>query len=66
MASVTPNPPVLLTVQQAAERLNVPRTAAYVLIASKRLSSIKIGRLRRVPAAAIDEFIARQLADQGE
>ncbi len=60
------NSPELLTVQQTAERLNVPRSAAYMLIMSKQLSSIKIGRLRRVPLEAIEAFIARQLAEQSE
>ncbi len=58
------NSPELLTVQQTAARLNVPRSAAYMLIMGKQLSSIKIGRLRRVPLEAIEAFIARQLAEQ--
>jgi excisionase family DNA binding protein len=65
MAITTNNPPALLTVQQCCERLNVPRSAVYLLIMSKQLSSIKIGRLRRVPAEAVEAFIARQLAEQG-
>ncbi len=66
MAITTSNPPEFLTVQQCCERLNIPRSAVYLLLMSKQLSSIKIGRLRRVPVAAVEAFIARQLAEQDE
>lgn len=65
MSNTTNNQPELLTILQCAERLNVPRSAVYLLVMSKQLSSIKIGRLRRVPAEAIRAFIAQQLAEQG-
>ena len=65
MANTTSNQPELLKISQCAERLNLPRSAVYLLVMSKQLSSIKIGRLRRVPVAAVEAFIARQLAEQG-
>lgn len=48
----------LYTVPQAAAALNIGRTVTYELIRTGRLRSVKIGNLRRVPAAALDEFVA--------
>lgn len=39
---------LLLTAEEAAERLGVSRTNVYRLIASGRLRSVKIGKLRRI------------------
>lgn len=49
----------LLTVVEAAARLAIPRTALYRLLMSGELASVKIGRHRRIPAWAIDEFVHR-------
>jgi excisionase family DNA binding protein len=51
-------PPALLTVAQAAERLALGRTTVFGLCMSGVLRSVKIGRSRRIPADAIEEFIA--------
>ncbi len=50
---------VLLTVEQAAARLQVGRTRAYVLISSGALESVTIGRSRRVPVAALERYVAQ-------
>jgi excisionase family DNA binding protein len=55
--------PVVLTVDQAAARLNVSRWTVYNLIRSNQLASITIGRARRIPLAAIDDYIRRQLEE---
>ncbi|MGH3686942.1 MAG: helix-turn-helix domain-containing protein [Pseudonocardiaceae bacterium] len=47
---------VLLTVEEAAEQLGIGRTLVYKLIANGEIESIRIGRLRRVPAAAIQDY----------
>ena len=47
----------LLTVEEAAERLSVGRTTAFNLVASGELASVKVGRLRRVPAQAVERYI---------
>jgi excisionase family DNA binding protein len=47
----------LLTVEQAAEVLNVGRDKVYYLIRSGQLRSIKIGKLRRISTQWITEFI---------
>ena len=48
---------LLLTVEQAARKLNVGRSTVYGLLQSGRLESVTVGRLRRVPAAALSRFI---------
>ncbi|WP_340559407.1 excisionase family DNA-binding protein [Streptomyces sp. GSL17-111] len=49
----------LLTVEEAARRLGIGRTVCYRLIGSGDLESVTVGRLRRVPAEAIPEYVAR-------
>ncbi|HTK64392.1 MAG TPA: helix-turn-helix domain-containing protein [Pseudonocardia sp.] len=48
---------VVLTVEQAAERLGVGRTLMYSLISSGAVESVTIGRLRRVPAEALVRYV---------
>jgi excisionase family DNA binding protein len=57
------NAAILLTVEQAAEKLQIGRSMAYQLIAAGELASIKIGRVRRVPVRAIEEYVERLAAD---
>ena len=51
------NEPLLYTVPQVTEMLNIGRTATYDLIRTGRLKSVKIGALRRVPSTALTEFL---------
>ena len=51
----------LLNVNEAATALGLGRSLVYTLVATGELNSIKIGRARRIPVGAIDEFIARRL-----
>ena len=53
----------LLNPAEAAEALGCRRTMIFALISSGDLVSFKLGRLRRVPASAVDAFIATRLAD---
>ena len=55
---------VLLKVEEAAERLGIGRTTAYSLVKSGELASVRIGNLRRVPVAAINDYAARLSAQQ--
>lgn len=55
---------VLLTVEEAADRLRIGRTVAYRLVKSGELESVLIGRLRRVPADAITAYAQRLVKDQ--
>jgi excisionase family DNA binding protein len=50
--------PKLLRVPQVMEALQLGRWKVYELIRSGALESIKVGRDRRVPADALDAFIA--------
>jgi excisionase family DNA binding protein len=49
---------LLLTVEEAARRLRIGRTLVYQLISSGELESVKVGRLRRVPAECLPAYVA--------
>jgi excisionase family DNA binding protein len=49
---------LLLTVEEVAKRLRLGRTLVYRLISSGELESVKVGRLRRVPADCLPEYVA--------
>ncbi|WP_460664790.1 helix-turn-helix domain-containing protein [Kribbella swartbergensis] len=51
--------PLLLTVEQAAQRLGIGRTSLYALVKSGEIESVPLGRLRRIPAECLDEYVAR-------
>lgn len=55
--------PLLLRVAEAARLLSLSRTTVYLLLESGQLPSIKCGTARRIPRAALDEWIARQLQE---
>jgi excisionase family DNA binding protein len=47
-----------LTVEEAADRLGIGRTLMYALITAGDVESVRIGRLRRVPAAALEKYVS--------
>ena len=51
--------PVLLTVEEAAERLRIGRTSMYRLVASGAVETVTVGRLRRVPVECLTEYVNR-------
>jgi excisionase family DNA binding protein len=53
--------PLLLTVPQVMDRLQVGKHVVYQLIRSRRLASVRIGRCRRIPAEAVAAYIAAQV-----
>lgn len=55
---------LLLTVNQTAELLSISDDQVYRLLRRGELTSLKIGRLRRIPRAAVDTWIDQQLAQQ--
>lgn len=57
---------VLLTVDEAAQVMGLGRTYVYELVMCRKLRSIKLGRKRRIPVAALEEFVAQQLSEEGE
>ena len=50
--------PVLITVEEMAAKLSIGRTVAWELVRKRKIKSVKIGRTRRVPVTAIQEYIA--------
>lgn len=58
--------PLLLSPEQAAERLAVGRTTVYALIASGELETVRVGRSRRVVAESTDAFVTKLRAEQGQ
>ncbi len=49
---------LLLTIAEAADRLSLGRTTVYSEIAAGRLRSVTVGRARRVPVDALEEYVA--------
>jgi excisionase family DNA binding protein len=55
---------VLLTVEEVAEAMGLGRTYVYELVMRREIRSIKLGRKRRIPVTALEEFVARQLSGE--
>lgn len=54
--------PLTVSVSEAAQRIGVGRGTAYALVRSGELASITYGkRSRRVPVAAIEQYVQRAL-----
>jgi len=45
---------LLLTVEEAAQRLGIGRSLFYELLALGDIESVRIGRLRRIPLGALE------------
>ena len=57
-SQAAPDLAVLLTVEEAAERLRIGRTLMYRLVSTGAVETVTVGRLRRVPAECLDEYVA--------
>ena len=57
---------LLLTVDEAAHRLGIGRSHAYIFVMRGELASVKIGKSRRVALAALGEFVVRLRSEQSE
>lgn len=55
---------LLLTMEEAAEAMCLSRSNLYVLVMQGTISSVKVGRRRLVPIAALERFIAQQITAQ--
>ncbi len=53
---------LLLTIPEVAGRLGLGRSLVYQLVMKGEISSIKVGRARRVPVTALDQFILDRMA----
>lgn len=56
---------IVLTVEEAANRLGVGRTTMYRLVGTGAIESFTIGRLRKIPADAIDVYVTQLRAASG-
>jgi excisionase family DNA binding protein len=50
---------LVLTIEEAAERLCIGRTSMYSLVKAGAVESVSIGRLRRIPLDALESFLRR-------
>ncbi|GIG30815.1 helix-turn-helix domain-containing protein [Cellulomonas marina] len=53
---------LLLTVVEAARRLGIGRTLMYDLLAAGEITSVHVGRLHKIPVAALEAYVARLTA----
>src|SRR6202035_2375128 len=56
--------PMLLTAEEAAAKLAICRTKVYELLRNGHLASIRIGASRRIPVAALAEYVQRLRGEQ--
>jgi excisionase family DNA binding protein len=63
--TTTSRPRIVLTIEEAAECLGIGRTLMYSLVTAGYVESVRIGRLRRIPADALDQYVAALRAAQG-
>jgi excisionase family DNA binding protein len=49
----------LLSVPEAAEVLDLTPKGLWTMIGRRDIDTVKVGRLRKVPLAAIEEYIAQ-------
>lgn len=57
--------PLLLTIAQVADLLNLGRTKTYELVMSNRIKSVKLGRCRRVTMDSVEKYVS-ELSDESE
>ena len=54
---------VVYTVEEAAQVLKIGRWKIFDLIRTNQLRSVKIGGLRRIPHAAIEEYLNQLMTE---
>ncbi|MEV6979813.1 helix-turn-helix domain-containing protein [Sphaerisporangium sp. NPDC051017] len=58
--------PLLLTVEEAAQRLRIGRTRMYHLVTTGAVEAVFIGRLRRVPVECLQQYVKSLLVNGGQ
>lgn len=61
---VEQKPRLMLTIQEAADMLAISRSTVYQLISTGALAPVSIGRLRRIPADELVDFVGRLRREQ--
>ena len=56
---------LVFTVPQIATALACGRNAAYALVSTGQIRSIRIGRSLRIPASALAEFLGEAIKENG-
>ena len=54
---------IFLRVEETARVLALGRSKVYELMLSGELRSLKVGRARRIPVEALNEYVAKKLAE---
>lgn len=54
---------LLLTIEEAASMLSLGRTHFYAMVMRNEIMSIKLGRTRRIPVFALQDFVTRRIAE---
>ena len=52
---------LLLSITDAASRLDLGRSHFYLLLQAGRVQSVKVGRRRLIPVASLEAFVATQI-----
>jgi excisionase family DNA binding protein len=56
---------LLLTPEEAADRLGIGRTQLFALLRRGEILSISLGKSRRVPVVELERFVQREAAEAG-
>ena len=64
VAATPPSDALLLRVEDAAACLSLSRAQVFRLLGTGQLTSVKIGSSRRVPVAALEDFVSNLLTEQ--
>jgi len=63
---VPPPPKRAFRAAEVAELLSISEREVRDLVVAGEIDSIRVGRIRLIPASAIDAFITRKLAERNE
>ena len=61
LAATPPTTKLLLDVREVGKALGCGKTFVYELIAREELLTVKLGRLTRIPADSLAEFVRRKI-----
>ena len=56
---------LLLSPDEASAALGVKRAKLFQMLAAGEIASFKVGRLRRIPMSALQNWVTRQIDQQG-